>query len=202
MLLCCIVLYSLFQYWSNFSHCCLARNAATILDCIVLVRHLLYLTQRAQSWPSSEQLTNKANKTHPRTFKSAENSRIKTQLLCSGRVIITKLAIIKVVHLHNKLWGVVQYQWWLWIQQWKWNILLITQLLYSFSVILLNIQGCWFGYGNYYWHVNHEMCKEKPCRQNFQTQKCHVWIITIKEWLLPCCMSDGEYIINNYEITL
>ncbi len=173
----------------------------TILVCIFLVRHLHkgHKAGRAQSnWQTRQ--TKLIQGYH--TFKSAESSRIKTQLHYSGRLIITKLAIIKVVHLHNKHWGVVQYRWWLWIQQWKLNILLITQLLYSFSVILLNIQGCWFGYSNYYWHVNHEMYKEKPCRQNFQTQKCHVWIITIKEWLLPYCMSDGECIINNYEITL
>lgn len=133
-------------------------------------------------WQRSEQLTNKANKTH---------SRISHNEICwefTHQITITlqwqpiiKLATKNVVHLHNKHWDVVWCQWWLWIQQWKLNTPLITQLLYSFSVILLNIQQWWFGHSNYYWHPNHEMCKETPCSQNLQIQKCPVWVINIKE---------------------
>lgn len=54
------------------------------------------------------------------------------------------------------------------IEQWKLNIPLITQLLYAFSIILLNIQGCWFGNSNYYWHLNHEMWKENHTGKTFR----------------------------------
>ena len=95
-----------------------------------------------------------------------------------------------------------KYQWSLWMSQWKLKMSFITQLLYSLSRILLNMQRRWGGWSVYNWHLNHDMCKEKPCRQNLLTQKCHVWIISIKGWLLPYSMGDGKYPMNNYQVVL